>query len=91
VRSVQATPFDTEILIVDDGSTDQTPEILERLTVDEEIRIFKLEKNTGKGAAVRTGIREATGDFVLIQDADLEYDSRENPKLLQPLQNGNET
>lgn len=78
-----------ELVIVDDRSTDGTFAILERLAAAHpEIRLFRHEVNRGKGAAVRTAIEQATGDFSLIQDADLEYDPSEYPVLLRPLLDG---
>jgi len=74
-----------EIIVVDDGSQDNTPTILKKIT---DIKLIGLEKNQGKGAAVKCGLRAATGDFVLIQDADLEYDVKDYPKLLKPLLEG---
>jgi glycosyltransferase involved in cell wall biosynthesis len=81
--------MDRELVIVDDCSTDGTFAILERLAAGfPQIRLHKHERNQGKGAAVRTAIEEATGDFSLIQDADLEYDPSEYPRLLRPLLDG---
>lgn len=81
--------MERELIVVDDCSTDGTWAILQRLARDfPEIRLFRHEKNAGKGAAVRTAIDKATGDFALIQDADLEYDPSEYPKLLRPLLDG---
>jgi glycosyltransferase involved in cell wall biosynthesis len=81
--------MERELIIVDDRSTDGTYEILERLAAAHpEIRLFRHEVNRGKGAAVRTAIGKATGEFSLIQDADLEYDPSEYPQLLRPLLNG---
>lgn len=77
-----------EIIIVNDCSTDDTEKSIERYmaqNADLNIRYLKHEKNQGKGAALHTGIRHATGDYVVIQDADLEYDPREYNKLLQPI------
>jgi glycosyltransferase involved in cell wall biosynthesis len=81
--------MERELVIVDDCSTDGTWEILERLAAGfPQIRLFRHAKNSGKGAAVRTAISYATGDFSLIQDADLEYDPSEYPRLLRPLLDG---
>jgi glycosyltransferase involved in cell wall biosynthesis len=80
---------DRELIIVDDCSTDGTFDILERLAgEDSRIRLFRHEKNQGKGASVRDAIQHATGDFCLVQDADLEYDAADYPKLLRPLLDG---
>ncbi len=81
--------MDRELVIVDDCSTDGTSDILKRLAEKEpRIRLFRQPVNQGKGAAVRTAIEKATGDFCLVQDADLEYDPSEYSKLLQPLLDG---
>ena len=81
--------LERELIIVDDCSTDGTSEILDRLAAAEPtIRLFRKKVNEGKGAAVRTAIREAQGDFCLVQDADLEYDPSEYPTLLRPLLSG---
>jgi glycosyltransferase involved in cell wall biosynthesis len=81
--------MERELIIVDDCSTDGTWTILERLAAeDSRIRLFRHEKNKGKGAAVRSAIGHARGDFAIVQDADLEYDPNEYPKLLKPLLEG---
>src|ERR1051325_6549022 len=78
-----------ELIVVDGHSRDGTYDILERLSASEPaIRLFRHEINRGKGAAVRSAIQQATGDFSLIQDADLEYDPTEYPALLRPLLDG---
>ncbi|RKX31701.1 MAG: glycosyl transferase [Verrucomicrobia bacterium] len=94
VREVLAAPLpdglELELIVVDDGSTDGTREKLEQLKVEHPaLKILYQEINRGKGAAVRRGIKEATGEVILIQDADLEYDPREYPKLLRPILEGN--
>ena len=91
LRRAVAQPFDKEILAVDDGSSDETPEVLGRLSRDGEIpglRVIRHPVNRGKGAAVRTGIAESRGDIVVIQDADLEYDPDDWPRLLHPIIRG---
>ncbi|MDQ1365748.1 MAG: hypothetical protein QOE57_1790 [Acidimicrobiaceae bacterium] len=80
-------PIDREIIVVDDGSSDGTDKILAALQ-DSTIRVVSHETNRGKGAAVRTGVSLARGDVVLIQDADLEYDPQQWPRLLAPLLEG---
>jgi len=86
VGRVQAMDMAHEIVIVDDGSKDGTRAILAELDGKGKVRVILHEKNQGKGAAVRTGIHAAVGDVMLIQDADLEYDPREYPNLLKPLE-----
>jgi len=91
VAQVLAAPVDDEIelLAVDDGSTDGTADVLQRLADDEpRIRLLRHERNQGKGAALLTGFAAATGDVVLVQDADLEYDPADYPRLLAPIRDG---
>src|SRR6516165_2417223 len=87
LRRVQAVPIPKEIIIVDDCSKDNTRAILRELEGGE-VRVFYQTHNQGKGAALREGFRHATGDVVLVQDADLEYDPAEYPRLLQPIIEG---
>ncbi|HEY3313108.1 MAG TPA: glycosyltransferase family 2 protein [Anaerolineales bacterium] len=86
IRRVQATGLATEIVIVDDGSIDGTREILAEFDGRDDVRVILHEKNAGKGAALRTAIQSARGEVMLIQDADLEYDPREYPGLLKPIE-----
>jgi glycosyltransferase involved in cell wall biosynthesis len=89
VRAVRQSPFRTEIIVVDDASTDGTGAILDRLRADGVIdQLHRRSVNEGKGSAIRLAIATSTGDIVLIQDADLEYDPNDWPALLQPLIDG---
>jgi glycosyltransferase involved in cell wall biosynthesis len=89
VRRVQVVPIPKELILVNDCSTDGTPAILTQLekTYDN-IRVFKQPQNMGKGAALREGFKHCTGDLVVVQDADWEYDPAELPKLIQPILDG---
>ncbi|HAX70160.1 MAG TPA: glycosyltransferase family 2 protein [Anaerolineales bacterium] len=88
LKRVQDTKLAHEIVVVDDGSKDGTRDLLPKLDGKKGVRVILHEKNQGKGAAVRTGMGAATGDVLLIQDADLEYDPRDYPELLKPIQEG---
>ena len=85
ISRVAALPLKTEILLIDDCSTDGTRDVLKSLIGIPGFKVILKEKNAGKGAALRTGFEQATGDFVVVQDADLEYDPRDIPQLIQPL------
>ena len=93
VARVLKTGIPQELIIVDDGSTDGTRELLKRLTPRQDnikcdIRVIFQERNMGKGAALRRGFQEVSGDVVILQDADMEYDPNEYPKLLAPIRDG---
>lgn len=87
LENVKAVDINKEIILVDDFSTDGTREILDGLT-DDITRIFYHDSNLGKGAALRTGFSKATGDIIIIQDADLEYEPQQYQKLIQPILDG---
>lgn len=88
VKRVQAVKLAKEIIIVDDGSKDGTRKILNNLNGKKSVRVILHDRNQGKGAAVVTGFKATKGDVILIQDADLEYDPRDYPVLLRPIEEG---
>lgn len=88
LHRVQAMQLADEILVVDDGSQDRTRAILRELDGQGPVRVLYHGRNQGKGAAVRTGIQAASGEVIIIQDADLEYDPRDYPALLRPIEEG---
>ena len=88
IKRVQSTKLAQEIIVVDDGSKDGTRDALQNFATPKKVRVIMHERNQGKGAAVVTGLRAAEGDILLIQDADLEYNPRDYPTLLQPIEEG---
>jgi glycosyltransferase involved in cell wall biosynthesis len=85
VQRVERVPVDKEIIVVDDASTDGTAEVAEALVKSGRVRYYRHAQNQGKGAALRTGFAQARGDMVVVQDADLEYDPSEIPRLMEPI------
>ena len=88
IARVQRVDLDTQIIVVDDGSTDGTRELLEGMDTTDGLAIVFHPENQGKGAALRTGFQHIQGDLVIVQDADLEYDPAEYPKMIKPILDG---
>ena len=88
IRRVRAVDIPKEIIVIDDCSTDGTQQKLQALDNVGDLLVIRHERNRGKGAAIRSGLKAATGEIVLIQDADLEYDPGEYPKLIRPILDG---
>jgi glycosyltransferase involved in cell wall biosynthesis len=88
IERVRAVELDKHLILVDDCSTDGTRDLLKRYEDNDDCTVLYHQKNQGKGAALRTGFAEARGDIVVVQDADLEYDPIEYPKLIKPILDG---
>ena len=88
LQAIHASPVKKEIVIVDDGSTDGTREKLQAMPLADDVTVVFHENNCGKGAAIRTALGYARGEYILIQDSDLEYDPQDYPALLRPLEQG---
>jgi glycosyltransferase involved in cell wall biosynthesis len=88
VRAVDLGDIGLEIVVVDDASTDGTPGLLEKFRGEPGITVLRHDRNRGKGAAIRTGLGRVSGDLVMIQDADLEYDPNDYPRLIKPIADG---
>jgi glycosyltransferase involved in cell wall biosynthesis len=88
IERVQALPFEKQLIVIDDGSTDATPDILRGLAAEHSNLVLISQPNRGKGAAIRAGIERIDGDVVVIQDADLEYDPADVPGLIEPIVQG---
>ena len=88
IDQVLGVDMSLELILIDDGSTDATWRIMSEVADDQRVRAFRHPGNLGKGASIRTALRHARGDSILIQDADLEYDPRDYPKLLEPVLDG---
>jgi len=89
VERVQAVPIEKEIIMVDDGSMDGSRDIMKRIAGENKnVKIFFHKRNRGKGAALSTGLKHISGDYVIFQDADLEYHPEEYPRLLEPISKG---
>ena len=87
LNTINEVDIEKETIVIDDGSDDGTRETLQKIKLDGFRTVFH-ERNRGKGAAIRTGLKYVTGDIVIIQDADLEYDPKEYPRLIQPIVEG---
>jgi len=88
IRKVEGLNIEKEIIAVDDGSTDGSLDILTKLANEERVKLVKHEKNCGKGAAIKSGLKQASGDIVIVQDADLETDPQDYYRLIKPIENG---
>jgi dolichol-phosphate mannosyltransferase len=86
LQAIHSSPVKKEVIVVDDGSTDGTREKLQSMPLADDVTVIFHEKNSGKGAAIRTALEYARGEYVLIQDSDLEYDPQDYPALLRPLE-----